>query len=168
MRTIKLFAAALVAASAVPAVAGATSMDVGHGIRLGSVFDPGKATSVQESQFNKDDLYQVADAATYREHDVGKVFVALTPDENRVYEIWAIRQFERGGPCKDLRDEVFDSLRAAYPDATTNRNPMSMDGRRSVTKGETKISTGCKTGIGKATFYLRHRHTALHQQVAGR
>ena len=169
MRTLKAFAtAAIVAATAGSAVADNVPMDVSHGILLGQVFDPGKAVDVTTSTLNQGKLYRVDAETRAYDADLGKIYVALTPDQSKVYEIWAIRHFDSSAPCRDLRDELIDSLKAEYPDAQMERAMMSMDGRESLTKGDTEISAGCKTGIGKATFYLRHRHTALHQQVAER
>jgi hypothetical protein len=170
MRALKTLAiAAVVATTAAPVAAGGnTPMDVSHGIRLGQAFDPEQATNVTTSTLNQGKLYQVDAASNAHGRDLGKVYVALTPDQNKVYEIWAIRHFDSSGPCRELRDELVDMLEAKYPEARTERAMMSMDGRESVIKGDTKVSTGCKTGIGKATFYLRHRHKALHQQVAER
>jgi hypothetical protein len=169
MRTLKALAtAALVAATAGTAIAGDAPMDVSHGVRLGEAFDPARAVDVTTSNLNQGKLYQIDADANAHDRDLGEVYVALTPDQNKVYEIWAIRHFDSSGPCRALRDDLVDALQAKYPDARSERAMMSMDGRESVIKGDTKISTGCKTGIGKATFYLRHRHTALHQQVAER
>jgi len=168
MRTLKALATAALVAAAGSAAAGDAPIDVSHGIRLGDAFDPSEAVKAATSTLNQDKLYEVDAKPNVHGRDLGKVYVALTPDENKVYEIWAIRHFDASEPCRKLRDDVIDALAAKYPDARTERAMMSMDGRESIIKGDTKISTGCKTGIGKATFYLRHRHTALHQQVAER
>ena len=169
MRTLKALATAtLFATIAGPVAAGDAPMDVSHGVQLGQAFDPSNAVEVTTSMLNQDKLYQVDAAPNPHGQDLGKIYLSLTPDQNKVYEIWAIRHFNSTQPCRDLRDNLMDALKAKYPDAEMKRAMMSMDGRESLIKGDTKISTGCKTGIGKATFYLRHRHIALHAQVAER
>ncbi len=165
MRKPLAIAAAVLAASVHTATA-QSPIDVSHGVRLGETFDPSAAIDVRQASYGDKMLYEIDPGE--RARDLGKVYVAITPDDNRVYEIWAIKHFRNGTPCRDLRDEMFDTLKARYPEARPKRAMMSPDGRRSVIKGDTKISTACKTGISKATFYLRHRHTALHNQVAER
>jgi len=165
MRKTAAIAAAFVAVS-LNASAGQPAIDISHGVQLGQPFDPEVAIGKREASIGDKMLYQIDPDAQTKAR--GKVYVALTPDDNRVYEIWAIKHFQDSTPCRELRDETFDTLKARYPDAETKRAMMSLDGRRSVIKGDTKVSTACKTGIGKSTFYLRHRHTALHNQVAER
>ena len=166
MRKTFAIAAAAMLALGTQAIAGQPPIDVSHGVRLGESFDPAQAIDKREASYGDKTLYEIDPKE--RARDLGRVYVAITPDDHKVYEIWAIKHFKNSTPCRELRDDMFDTLKARYPDARTERAMMSPDGRRSVIKGDTEISTACKTGIGKATFFLRHRHAALHSQVAER
>ena len=165
MRSLTKFAAVFTLFAS-HAFAGGSAIDVGHGIKLGETFEPEQAISTQKSTFGNKVLHKFKPVSA--DGNLGNYYVALTPESGRVYEIWAIKHFEKSVPCRDLRDASFKKLQERFPDAQTKRAMMSPDGRRSVIKGGTTVSVACKTGIGKSTFYMRHRHEALHNQVAQR
>jgi hypothetical protein len=142
----------------------AGAIDVGHGYELGAQFDPSQAITAQKSTLTNQMLHKVQGDAESEE--LGDIFLALTPETNKIYEIWAVRHFDNSRPCKDLRNDLFDRLQERHPEAQARRAQMSFDGRRTLSEGDTEISIACRTGVDKATFYMRHRHTALHQQVA--
>lgn len=123
------------------------------GLKLGQVFNVKKAKGVVE-EHNEPPFYLFAPTSPV--HELDTYYVRLTPADNRVYEIWGIKYFEKHRECKAVEKKIVEILTKKYGD------PVKREKLAKFFNPYTKFQTDDNTIVVDCNGFTKHKLSVVY------